>query len=98
MYITGTGSPTAWERKEDIPAGEPYFEAAAYPPGEGEIRADQIGKRLYRVQTTPTQKIGERVDALESADKLTQAKIEAASGRQDFLEDCFAEMAMQVYT
>ena len=34
---------------------------------------------------------------LEAENKLLRAQLQAATDRQDFIEDCIAEMAMQVY-
>ena len=36
-------------------------------------------------------------EELEQENKLLRAQIQAAVDRQDFIEDCIAEMAMQVY-
>lgn len=43
----------------------------------------------------PTQ--AERITELESENKLLTAQIQALSDRNDFMEDCIAEMAMVVY-
>lgn len=34
---------------------------------------------------------------LEAENKLLRAQLQAATDRQDFIEDCIAEMAMQIY-
>ena len=34
---------------------------------------------------------------LEAENKMLRAQLQAATNRQDFIEDCIAEMAMQVY-
>ena len=34
---------------------------------------------------------------LEAENKMLRAQLQAATDRQDFIEDCIAEMAMQVY-
>lgn len=39
----------------------------------------------------------ERLAQLESENALLKAQLQAQSDRSDFIEDCIAEMAMQVY-
>lgn len=39
----------------------------------------------------------ERIGALESENALLKAQLQAQTERSDFIEDCIAEMAMQVY-
>lgn len=38
-----------------------------------------------------------KVEALQEENRLLKAKIKAQSDRSDFVEDCIAEMATQVY-
>lgn len=44
-----------------------------------------------------TPSIPEEVEALKSENFMLKAQIQAMSDRNDFIEDCIAEMAMQVY-
>lgn len=39
----------------------------------------------------------EHIEALESENALLKAQLQAQTERSDFIEDCIAEMAMQVY-
>ena len=39
----------------------------------------------------------ERIEALESENALLKAQLQAQTERSDFIEDCIAEMATQVY-
>lgn len=39
----------------------------------------------------------ERIKVLETENALLKAQLQAQSDRSDFIEDCIAEMAMQVY-
>ena len=39
----------------------------------------------------------ERIEALETENALLKAQLQAQTERSDFIEDCIAEMAMQVY-
>lgn len=41
--------------------------------------------------------IPEEVETLKNENTLLKAQIQAMSDRNDFIEDCIAEMAMQVY-
>lgn len=45
----------------------------------------------------PTPTAEERISELESDKKLMDAQIQALSARNDFLEDCIAEMATIIY-
>ena len=40
----------------------------------------------------------EKVLVLQDENRLLKAQLQAAASRQDFLEDCIAEMASQVYS
>lgn len=55
---------------------------------------DQNGKIRMPPETEVTQK---RVEELEQENILKTAQIQALSDRNDFLEDCIAEMAGLVY-
>ena len=39
----------------------------------------------------------EKISSLKQENKMLRAQLQAATDRQDFIEDCIAEMAMQVY-
>ena len=39
----------------------------------------------------------ERIEALETENALLKAQLQAQTERSDFIEDCIAEMATQVY-
>ena len=41
---------------------------------------------------------GSVIKAAEEENRMLRAQLTAATDRQDFLEDCIAEMAMQVYS
>lgn len=56
---------------------------------EEEIEADRAAIPVPVVPPTN--------EELEQENKLLRAQIQAAADRQDFIEDCIAEMAMQVY-
>ncbi len=45
----------------------------------------------------PVTKEEEKIQTLEKENKLLKAQIQAQSDRADFIEDCIAEMAIQVY-
>lgn len=56
---------------------------------EEEIQADRDAIPVPIVPPTNAE--------LEAENKMLRAQLQAATDRQDFLEDCIAEMAMQVY-
>lgn len=62
---------------------------AAQERMEEEIEADRAA--------IPAPVVPPTNEELEQENKLLRAQIQAAVDRQDFIEDCIAEMAMQVY-
>ena len=64
-------------------------DGAAQERTEEEIEADRAAIPVPVVPPTN--------EELEQENKLLRAQIQAAVDRQDFIEDCIAEMAMQVY-
>lgn len=65
-------------------------DGAAQERTEEEIQADR--------DAIPAPIVPPSNEELEQENKLLRAQIQAAVDRQDFIEDCIAEMAMQVYT
>lgn len=66
-------------------------EFGAVPSYEGA----KIGDQYSPPPDPPTSE--ERISQLESENALLKAQLQAQSDRSDFIEDCIAEMAMQVY-
>ena len=64
-------------------------DGAAQERTEEEIEADRAA--------IPAPVVPPTNEELERENKLLRAQIQAAVDRQDFIEDCIAEMAMQVY-
>lgn len=64
-------------------------DGAAQERTEEEIEADRAA--------IPAPVVPPTNEELEQENKLLRAQIQAAVDRQDFIEDCIAEMAMQVY-
>ena len=62
-----------------------------------ECTPEEIAEQEAANQTEPTPSIPEEVEALKNENFLLKAQIQAMSDRNDFIEDCIAEMAMQVY-
>ena len=62
-----------------------------------ECTPEEIQEQEEANQTEPTPSIPEEVEALKNENFLLKAQIQAMSDRNDFIEDCIAEMAMQVY-
>ena len=62
-----------------------------------ECTSEEIQAQEDANQTEPTPSIPEEVEALKNENFLLKAQIQAMSDRNDFIEDCIAEMAMQVY-
>ena len=62
-----------------------------------ECTSEEIQEQEEANQPEPTPSIPEEVEALKNENFLLKAQIQAMSDRNDFIEDCIAEMAMQVY-
>ena len=74
--------------------------AYRYKLAEGvpvECTPEEIQEQEEANQPEPTPSIPEEVEALKNENFLLKAQIQAMSDRNDFIEDCIAEMAMQVY-
>lgn len=52
---------------------------------------------LEPVLVAPALTIEEQIAVIQSENKLLKAQIQAQTDRSDFIEDCIAEMAMQIY-
>lgn len=62
-----------------------------------ECTSEEIQEQEEANQPEPTPSIPEEVEALKNENFMLKAQIQAMSDRNDFIEDCIAEMAMQVY-
>lgn len=62
-----------------------------------ECTPEEILEQEAANQPEPTPSIPEEVEALKNENFMLKAQIQAMSDRNDFIEDCIAEMAMQVY-
>lgn len=67
----------------------------AYVP-DGSPKWRERTKEEMDADYVPPQPV-KTVDELESENELLRAQIQALSDRGEFIEDCIAEMAMQVY-
>lgn len=78
------------------------------PPLKGYVEVEVDGERKYRNIETgrllddlydpPTlYGLTEEVETIQEENRLLKAQIQAQSDRSDFVEECIAEMATQVY-
>ena len=69
------------------------------PPRRGYIEVeDSDGNRVYqKIGVDPIDSVSNEVDALKSAIGLKDAQIQAMTDRNDFIEECLAEMATLLY-
>lgn len=58
--------------------------------------AEEIGGTYERIRSS-TIREKEPLEILKDENKLLKAQIQAQQERSDFIEDCIAEMAMEVY-
>ena len=65
-----------------------------HPIGIGSIYPEA---ELEPAQITPAPTTDEQIAAILAENKLLKAQIQAQTDRNDFIEDCIAEMAMQIY-
>lgn len=65
------------------------------PPRKGYVEDVDLdtGEHYYR----PIQPPEKAIERVQEENKLLHAQLQAQSDRSDFIEDCIAEMAMQVY-
>ena len=80
---------------EVLEAPDGYGIGDSYADGAWTKAPSEQPEPVEPVEPTPT--LGERLTAAESKNKLLSAQVQAQSERVEFLEDCIAEMAMQVY-
>lgn len=78
-----------------IVADDPSFAESidVVPAYDGCIIGDEYAPPVEPIEPTTE----ERVATLEKNEKLNAAKLQAQNDRQEFLEDCIAEMAAIVY-
>ena len=62
-----------------------------------ECTTEEIAEQEAANQPEQVPSISEEVESLKSENFMLKAQIQAMSDRNDFIEDCIAEMAMQVY-
>lgn len=84
------------------PEEEVALEVLNLPEGDGPLYLDP-SNHLYRKSPglSPNDpfpdKTGEYIEQLQGENKLLKAQLQAQTERSDFIEDCIAEMATQVY-
>ena len=104
--------PAEWGTEIDSGFGDKYHHAQGnyFPTG---IYTDDGISRYTLVKNTAQERAEEEIQAdrekipapivpptnaeLEAENKMLRAQLQAATDRQDFIEDCIAEMAMVVY-
>lgn len=71
------------------------------PPKAGYVEVELNGEHFYRNIVTGELLGAETeqpsMEKLQQENKLLKAQLQAQSNRSDFIEDCIAEMATQVY-
>ena len=70
---------------------DPDTQSFSEPP-EPEYAPEPIPEPEPKPEPTPSE-----LEILRSENKLLKAQIQAQTDRSDFIEDCIAEMAMQIY-
>lgn len=104
--------PGSWGTEIDSGLGDKYHHAQGNYFTDGLYTDDGI-PRYKLVESKAQERTEEEIQAdrdaipepvipptnaeLEAENKLLRAQLQAATDRQDFIEDCIAEMAMQVY-
>lgn len=104
--------PVEWGTEIDSGFGDKYHHAQGNYFSGGIYTEDGI-PRYKLVENTAQERAEEEIQVdrekipvpvlpptnaeLDAENKMLRAQLQAATDRQDFLEDCIAEMAMQVY-
>lgn len=66
------------------------------PPRVGYVEVEISGERVYEPTPEMVAK-AQSEELIKAENSLLKAQLKATAERQDFLEDCIAEMAAQVY-
>jgi hypothetical protein len=102
MFVVdvGAGVGAVFQTIPDTFAGYPCFEVTEVPKGPGILRCNVDTKELWREIThdpEPEPEPTVTMESLQEENKLLKAQVQAQSDRSDFLEDCIAEMALEIY-
>lgn len=85
------------EAPDNVFEGWGYIDGKFIPPEPPEgFLYDPFTGTFYLENSAPP-KPPKTLEELERENKLLKAQLQAQSDRADFIEDCIAEMAMQVY-
>lgn len=79
---------------DDTKEGDERFIKPVAP--DGWVYDENTGT-FYQEGWEPPETTDQKVYRLEQENKTLKAQVQAVSERNDFIEDCIAEMAMQVY-
>ena len=74
----------------------PIMEVEELPEGHGVLHLIN-GKLTWSLPSSTEQAGTPELDSLKKENKLLKAQLQAQTERSDFIEDCIAEMATQVY-
>ncbi len=75
-----------------VPGGNPPYRKATAE----ELKAERAEIEANTPPAPPA--LEEKFAALQAENKMLKAQVQAAADRQEFVEDCIAEMAVQVYS
>lgn len=112
LDISSSGfAPPNWGIEIDAGEGDKYHHAQRHYLDGPTLTEDKI-PRYKLVDGKPVERTPEEIQAdrdampppapteieqLQAENKMLYAQLKASTDRQDFIEDCIAEMAMQVY-
>lgn len=92
--ITGVRYPKFADHGDTVVDKLPEGDPLDYKYVDGQFVHDPLPKPP---EPEPEPPISEQLDALRNEDHLLKEQVKAITDRSDFIEDCIAEMAMQVY-
>ena len=92
--ITGVRYPKFADHGDTVVDKLPEGDPLDYKYVDGQFVYDPLPKPP---EPEPEPPISEQLEALRNEDHLLKEQVKSVSGRGDFIEDCIAEMAMQVY-
>lgn len=83
----------------DVEENPPIYDVDGIPlyKWDGQAVQPRTAEEIAADRATIPEPPPSEMEQLRADNALLRAQIAAASGRQDFLEDCIAEMAEQVY-
>ena len=94
-FLKQTGREDLIDSCFESPEGN-FFTPTFDEEGNIVLTGEEVYQKWLESQTNPYDPIPS-LQSLEYEDKILKSQLNASVDRQEFIEDCIAEMAMQIY-